>query len=153
MSRFLIDSNLLVLLVVGRVDRNLIGRHRRLKQFTPDDYDALVKLLDGADGMVVTPNTLTETSNLLAFQRGSIAEALAVELQALIEQEIEVVVPSVEAARRQEFRRLGLTDAALAGIASVDRRLLTTDMQLFGTAVATDAAAAVYFRTMQEDGR
>ena len=40
-----IDSSLLVLLVVGRVGRGLITKHRRLREYTADDYDILVKLL------------------------------------------------------------------------------------------------------------
>ena len=153
MSEFLVDSNLLVLLIVGRVDRNLIGRHRRLKQYTPEDYDQLVEVLADAERIIVTPNTLTETANLLAFQRGGIGLALASELQSLIEQEVEVVVPSIKAAERPEFHRLGLTDAALLEIASKDRRLLTADMKLYGAALAQDANSALNFRGTANDER
>ena len=65
-SRFLIDANLLVLFVVGKTDRQLIAKHRRLREFSVDDYDRLVGILRMVDQLVVTPNTLTETSNLLA---------------------------------------------------------------------------------------
>lgn len=153
MSKFLVDSNLLVLLIVGRVDRSLITRHRRLKHFTPEDYDRLVKLLADAERIVVTPNTLTETANLLAFQRGSLGEALAIELQSLIEQEVEIVVPSIKAARRPEYRRLGLTDAALLELASEERPLLTADMRLYGATLAQDASSALNFRTPADDQR
>jgi len=33
-TRFLIDANLLVLFVVGRTGRQLIAKHRRLREFT-----------------------------------------------------------------------------------------------------------------------
>ena len=62
-----VDANLLVLLVVGTVQRSLIGRHPRLKAYIADDFDVLVKLLDTGEKIYVTPNTLTETSNLLPF--------------------------------------------------------------------------------------
>ena len=39
---FFIDANLLLLLVVGSVSPAAIGRHRRLREFTPDDYDILI---------------------------------------------------------------------------------------------------------------
>ena len=61
-----IDANLLVLLIVGSVGEELIARHRRLQQFMPEDYRSLHNLLDQVDQIFVTPNTLTETSNLLA---------------------------------------------------------------------------------------
>ena len=153
MSEVLVDSNLLVLLIVGRVDRSLISRHRRLKQFTPEDYDHLVEVLAEAERIVVTPNTLTETANLLAFQRGHVGEALASELQSLIEQEVEVVVPSIDAAGRPEYRRLGLTDAALLEIASKERPLLTADMKLYGATLAQDANSALNFRAPANDQR
>ena len=147
----LVDSNLLVLLVVGRVDRSLIGRHRRLKQFTAADYDRLIETLANAERILVTPNTLTESSNLLAYQRGRSGATLVAELQTLIEQEIEVVVLSIDAAKRREFRRLGLTDAALIDAASAERPSLTADLKLYGAALAADAESAVLFRPPQAD--
>ena len=61
-----VDANLMVLLVVGNVGRHLVAKHRRLQDFSARDYDILVRLLNRAGRMYVTPNTLTETSNLLA---------------------------------------------------------------------------------------
>ena len=61
-----IDANLLVLLVVGSVGRDLIAKHRRLREYTGEDYEILVDVLSRVDRVLVTPNTLTETSNLLA---------------------------------------------------------------------------------------
>ena len=60
-----VDANLLLLLVVGSTDQALIRRHRRLQVFNADDYELLVDLLSKYQQVLVTPNTLTETSNLL----------------------------------------------------------------------------------------
>ena len=40
-SALFIDANLIVLLVVGLVGRDLIARHRRTKTFAVEDYDRL----------------------------------------------------------------------------------------------------------------
>ena len=65
-DQIVIDANLLVLLVVGAVDRRLVGKHRRVKNFAMEDYDLLLDLLqETPHPVVVTPNTLTEASNLL----------------------------------------------------------------------------------------
>ena len=64
---WVIDANLLVLLVVGTTSRHLINKHRRLKRFSVDDYDRLVEVEIGDKLLFVTPNTLTEASNLLAY--------------------------------------------------------------------------------------
>ena len=56
----------MVLLVAGRTDRSLVTKHRRLREFTTEDYDRLVDLIIRFGTVFVTPNTLTEASNLLA---------------------------------------------------------------------------------------
>ena len=150
MTDYLVDANLLVLLIVGRYDRQHISRHRRLKQYTIDDYDHLVDMLKSPGRILVTPNTLTEASNLLRAQRGSIGTALTATLRKLIEDELEIVVPSKDAARQLEFTRLGLTDVALLEVASAERLLLTSDLQLYGAAVGQDPTSAVYFRATSE---
>ena len=68
-SGFFLDANLFVLLVVGSVGRDLIEKHRRLRAYSAEDYEILIDLLDRVERVLVTPNTLTETSNLLAQHR------------------------------------------------------------------------------------
>ena len=65
MEGYFLDTNLLVLLIVGSESRELIPKHRRLEHFTVDDFDILAEFLENADRLYVTPNTLTETSNLV----------------------------------------------------------------------------------------
>ena len=66
-------------------------------------------------------------------------------LRALIEQSPETVVASVDAARRDEFPRLGLADAALLEIVSADTPLLTVDLDLYVAALASGEEAAINF--------
>ena len=63
---YFIDANLLVLLIVGNTDRALISKHRRLRGYSVEDYDILIDALSQVECMFITPNTLTEASNLLA---------------------------------------------------------------------------------------
>ena len=111
--KIFVDANLLVLLVVGETDRKLIAKHRRLREFDQDDYERLIRLVNHVDQILVTPNTLTEASNLLA-QHGEPERSRFFEvLRILIEEHEEIVVASRDASRNAEFERLGLTDAAL----------------------------------------
>ncbi len=64
-SSLLIDTNLLVLLVVGVVDRKLISTHKRTKTFTESDFDLLVSVLKRFNEIWITSHCLAETSNLL----------------------------------------------------------------------------------------
>jgi hypothetical protein len=60
-----LDANLLVLLVAGHTDKSLIERHKNLSAYDADGFDLLVETLAEYSQIVLTPNTLTEASNLL----------------------------------------------------------------------------------------
>ena len=138
-----IDANLLVLLVVGLVDRDLVAKHRRTRQFTPKNYDCLLEITERLTRVLVTPNTLTEASNLLKSHKDS---RILHKLRILIEQSEEIVVKSAIAARNSKFVQLGLTDAVLLEVASVERPLITTDLPLYAIALSKGKEAAVNFR-------
>ena len=140
-----IDSNLLVLLVVGSVDRRRITKNRRLQAYTADDYDILVELLTPFDQVFVTPNTLTETSNLLGQHDDPERSRFFDKLRVIIQGSQEVVVASVEASSNDEFRRLGLTDAALLEVITAEAPLLTVDLGLYLAALRKEADSAINF--------
>ena len=141
-----IDTNLLVLLLVGSVDRNLIVRHRRTRNFVPEDYDRLVELIDTLDQVFVTPNTLTETSNLL---NGSQDIRPMKQLSLLAQQANEVYVASRKVANGHIFNRLGLTDAVLLESISIERPLITVDLDLYVAALAKGDRLAYNFTYWQ----
>ena len=145
MPGYFLDTNLLILLVVGSEDRALIEKHRRLEHYSAEDFDILVDLLDGVDQIFVTPNTLTETSNLLA-QHGEPERSQILErLRVIIHESSEIMVASATAASNREFKRLGLADAALLEAASADTPVLTVDLELYLTAIETGYERAVNF--------
>ena len=142
---YFIDTNLFLLFVVGRVGRGIIAKHRRLRRFTVEDYDNLMALLDRVNRLYVTPNTLTETSNLLQQHGEPERSRLFDGLKFLIQESQEVVVPSAEVSQNNSFSRLGLTDAALLEVVSSERPLVTADLALYLEASKKGQEAAVYF--------
>ena len=84
MKRIILDTNLLLLLVVGLTDPALIGKHKRTRSFEVTDYDLLVNVLSGYNEIVVTPHILTETSNLLSQTAALSAEVLRAKLSELL---------------------------------------------------------------------
>jgi len=61
-----VDTNLLLLWFVGGLDKELIPRFKRTKQYAPEDYDTLDDFVAYFKTRVTLPNVLTEVSNLAA---------------------------------------------------------------------------------------
>ena len=146
---FFIDANLLLLLIVGSVGRDLITKHRRLKNFTVEDFDSLINLLHPVEKVFVTPNTLTETSNLLAQHRDPERSHFFDKLKFIIQESKEIVVASTVASRNNAFKQLGLTDAALLELATAETPLVTVDLALYLEASAKGQDTAVNFTHLQ----
>lgn len=125
--------------MAGSLEPGLIAKHRRLRGYETVDFFILNNLLDTVENVLVTPNTLTEDSNLLAQHREPERSRLLEYLRGLIEQSEEVVVVSTTASRNAHFLRLGLTDAALLEVVKPETPLLTVDMDLYLEALKSDA--------------
>ena len=63
----IVDANLLLLWIVGLASPDYIHRHKRLQAYTNEDFLILVNILSRARRIILTPNTLTETSNLAGY--------------------------------------------------------------------------------------
>ncbi len=145
MDGYFLDANLLVLLVVGSESKDLISKHRRLEHYSAEDFDILYELLEDVDQLLVTPNTLTETSNLVG-QHGEPERSLLMRrLQYLIHGSQEIVVASVDASSNSQFEKLGLTDAALLEAVTADTPLLTVDLRLYLAALESGEERVVNF--------
>ena len=126
----LIDTNVLLLLCIGLTDLKLIGSHKKLNQFTTEDFHLLVAFTNQFSRITTTPNILTEVSNLAGLHGGPdrdrIFEFLAQYVTTLDEQYVGAASTVSVAA----FTRLGLTDVGI-GQAAQDRYLvLTADLIL-----------------------
>lgn len=137
----LIDANLLLLWVVGKTDKRLISSHKRLNQFTPDDYEVLLIVLDEHDSIVFCPNVLTEASNLSRQIPDPDRSRISATFAWLAENYLETYVSSRVGVRHFEFSRLGLTDAILMTIAAEGATLLTADLDLHVAALQADSAS------------
>lgn len=128
-----VDSNLLLLLIVGMTDRDLVLRHKRLKEFTLDDYDLLQEQLTVATEIIITPNTLTETSNLIDHIAEPARSRIYSRFRDLIRlpEAKEIHVNAISATDRHELNRLGLTDCALLELCAKGIPVLTVDVKLF----------------------
>ena len=128
-SSLLIDANLLVLWAVGAVSPAHISRHKRLNAYVESDYRVLSDFMAGYDRIAVTPNAMSEASNLVRQIGEPLRGEVTMILARIAETSKEFYVPSSTAVARNEYRYLGLTDAAILEVKDV--HLLTDDLDLF----------------------
>ncbi|HJU17731.1 MAG TPA: PIN domain-containing protein [Stellaceae bacterium] len=135
-----IDTNLMLLLVVGSASKDYIAKHKRLKDdYTEDDFDMLVLLIAQFSEIVLLPHTLTEVSNFVR-QIGNPARAkIHTALRNLIMTAPELPLHSASGAQREEFNELGLTDAVILhlctmSINGISPTLITADSRLADSA-------------------
>jgi len=129
----LVDTNILLLYIVGLVNKQRISRFKRTKQFTPEDYDLLARILNSFQTVVTTPNILTEV-NSLANQLGEPERSRCLELfgQAIAKLQ-EIHQPSQQLALLPEFQKFGLTDCGILNVAQGSYLVLTDDLRLTAT--------------------
>lgn len=129
-SGVLLDTNLLLLYVVGAHDRDLIPHFKRTASFTAEDFRILTGALDSFGHVLTTPHILTEVSNLA----GQFAEPLKQAVFRTFASAIGVLTELQPAAREVSahtaFPRFGLTDIAILQSGRDKCLVLTDDFRL-----------------------
>ena len=125
----LVDTNLLVLLLVGSVNRRRILEFKRTQSFTMQDFDLLSRLIAWFEKLITTPHVLSQVSDLtdLAGEEFWTVRGKFASLVELMDDSYDECKALVSQPR---FSRLGLTDAAIATVCSRGILVLTTDVQL-----------------------
>ena len=121
----LVDTNLLVLFVVGSVNRDRIEMFKRTRKYSKADYDLLIRVLDRRK-IYTVPHVLAEVSNLtdLAGTERTLSRSF---LKKRISSFDEVQMPSAWATEDRLYQNLGLTDAAIAAVARTHNCVVLTD--------------------------
>lgn len=133
--KIILDTNLLIVLIVGMVDRRLVGEHRRTRAFTPESFDFLLNMVVGAEQVVVTPHVLAETSNLLGQDDDPRCRILREKLREMIGIYPERHVAALELSKHAHYLRLGIADCGILSAIGEDAVLVTDDLPLYLTSV------------------
>jgi len=126
----LLDSNLLLVWLIGRIDRDMVSRFKRTSRFTAEDYDNLAGMCDQFGAWYTTPHVLTEVSNLGGTLKGDYEAAFRLLLRDRVKLLRESALPSADIVNTPAFLMLGLTDAALVHVARTGPLLVTVDLDL-----------------------
>ena len=127
----LVDTNLLLVFVVGAVAREHLEAFKHTNAYTPADYDLLTALLGRARRVLVTPHVMTEVSNLAGRLQSNYRRAAFALLAQLATTLEERSLATVDVVAEPLFLRLGLTDAAISRVAAGEVTVLTDDLDLY----------------------
>lgn len=132
----LIDTNALVVLLVGLVDVRLIAQHKRTSIYEEQDFYDLTSIISNLDNLVVLPNVWTEVDNLLNNFRGNHKYKYLQEISTIIKLSTEKYIESKTIIDHESFYDLGLTDSLLLKYADKCKLLITSDSALSDYAIA-----------------
>ena len=106
-----------------------------MQAYDETDFDLLLGFIAKTSGIIVTPNTLTETSNLVSQIAEPARTHIAGTFRGLVGALEERYVESRRAVQQPEFPRLWLTDAAILNELANKHVLLTADSRLHQAAL------------------
>jgi hypothetical protein len=111
----LLDTNLLLLYLVGIARSGDIGSHKRLKMFERRHFEILLDLIQPYKNVAVTPHCLAEVWNMIGEQSNAfdLDRAQLIEFaRGFVAEAIEVYEPAKQLVERDEIRWLGIADVS-----------------------------------------
>jgi hypothetical protein len=130
-SGLLIDTNLLVLFVVGTVNPGRIQNFKRTRNYNKADYQLLLRVMECFTPLYTLTHVMAEVSNLTDLAGRERLQARQV-LKQTIAVLREPALASEHAVRNENYERLGLVDAAIATLARENKcAALTDDVDLY----------------------
>lgn len=149
-ERLLLDTNVLVLLIIGIVNRSRIETFKRTRKYTAFDLDVLTEVTGGFRTLYSTPHVLAEVSNLTDLAEPELKRARSI-LRQTISALTEPSTPSATAAAERSYDRLGLTAASIHLAARENScTVLTDDLQLYLSLVDAGLPAINFSHVLQQ---
>jgi predicted nucleic acid-binding protein len=128
--KFILDTNVMLLLAIGTADEAWIEQHKRTKSraFKAEHYKQLVGMIGKVTNLATTSNILTEVSNLLNQSKDPKKHRVLVNvLFELISKIPEIHLPGKLIVNDPIFLRLGLTDALILKLEKGQYHILSVD--------------------------
>lgn len=125
----LVDTNLLLLFLVGTVNKRRIPKFKRTQDYTIEDFDLLKSLIGWFGKLITTPHVLSQVSDL-ADLPGQEQREIRQVFKWVAEQIEESYDRSRVLVADPIFERHGLADAAIATVCSRGILVLTSDVRL-----------------------
>lgn len=125
----ILDSNSLLVLIVGLLDPNLFKNHSRTSIYEKEDFENLKLLIGDYSNLIVLPNIWTELDNLLnkSFSK-NYKDSYVKNIRNVVENSTEKYLQSCKAFENYYFYKLGLSDSLILEIALECEYLISSDL-------------------------
>jgi hypothetical protein len=140
-----VDTNLMVLLVVGSASKEYIAKHKRLQRdYSVYDFELLGLLIAEFSEIVILPHILAEVSSLARQIKNPARAKVQNALRTLITTATELPIQSASGAQRAEFDELGLTDAVILHLCNMSVNGISPTLITCDTGLANSAHSLGY---------
>ena len=129
-GKLIVDTNLLLLYVVGTHDPRRSESFKRTNAFTREDFGTLLRFTRQFPVLATTPHILTEVSSFLKQLAEHEQPQYHTTFARVIGHFEETYFASKELLQHPVASRLGLTDAGIAALAASEGLVLTDDLVL-----------------------
>ena len=131
-----VDSEILLLFIVGSKDPRLIRNFGRTAKFDENDFILVSEFIEKFDYKITSPHILTEVSDLLGE-----SSDFQIILEAYINLSEEKFLTSREIAKSKSFFKFGLADSAIIETSKNLHLIFTADNRFYGylTSMGIDA--------------
>ena len=143
----LLDTNVLLLFLVGETDVSLLKTFKRMQAFEAGDLGLLADALRPFRQILTTPHVLAETSNFVDQAPLYRRQDLIAALRRFAERNEERFEAAKELMTRKEFEYVGLADVGLVSLSSV-ATVLTIDYRL-AYEISVNRGAVVNFQHLR----
>jgi len=126
----IIDTNSLIVFLIGSMNENLISGHKRTSIYTKQDYYNLLAVIKDIKNIIVLPNVWTEVDNLLNGFSGNYKWPYITQIRKIIAHTTENYLNSKTGTDSLYFEAIGLTDSLILELAKDCEFLITSDSVL-----------------------
>ncbi|GCD52027.1 PIN domain-containing protein [Acetobacter pasteurianus] len=136
MTYVILDTNTLLLFLVGTTNLKYIQKHKRTDQFTEENFKTLLEILPSDSVIIYPPHVAAEVSNLIDYASNEIMKIEIFEnFSKFINLQNEISIKSINAIKDDQFIKLGLTDSTLLLLSEMKHagkkaHLITADLKL-----------------------
>jgi predicted nucleic acid-binding protein len=131
MREVILDTNIFILFLIGKINPLKISNHRRTSTYTTKHYEFLLELLDKFDSILFCPNIATEVDNLLNENLvGEDRHKYLIFTKDIFSKSVEKYLETKNVVHDWHYDSIGITDTAIIKMAKNCDLLISGDSKL-----------------------